>query len=227
MNLRSRSGLVRIAGLVTVLGLAACDSGSADAKKAEPAKAAADVKAAADKAAADAKAAADKTAADAKAAADKAAADIKAAADGATAGAATAGDAKAPDAAATAGDVKPPDAAGDAKAGDAKAGDAKAGDAKAADPKKPAEAKAPALDGKPLYEAKCKVCHAADGKGTEAMKKNNIPDMTDKGWQGKHAKAAVVKAITDGIADTKMKSFKDKLKPEEIDAVAAYVKKLK
>ena len=217
MNLRSRSGLVRIAGLVTVLGLAACDSGSADAKKAEPAKAAADVKAAADKAAADAKAAADKTAADAKAAADKAAADIKAAADGATAGAATAGDAKAPDAAATAGDVKPPDAAGDAKAGDAKA----------ADPKKPAEAKAPALDGKPLYEAKCKVCHAADGKGTEAMKKNNIPDMTDKGWQGKHAKAAVVKAITDGIADTKMKSFKDKLKPEEIDAVAAYVKKLK
>ncbi len=59
------------------------------------------------------------------------------------------------------------------------------------------------------------------------MKKNDIPDMTDKGWQGKHSKAVVVKAIADGIDGTKMKAFKDKLKPEEIDAIAVYVKKLK
>ena len=73
----------------------------------------------------------------------------------------------------------------------------------------------------------CAACHGADGKGTEAMKKNDIPDMTDKGWQGKHSKAVVVKAIADGIDGTKMKAFKDKLKPEEIDAIAVYVKKLK
>ena len=84
-----------------------------------------------------------------------------------------------------------------------------------------------AIDGKPLYTAKCKVCHGDDGRGTEAMKKNNIPDMADKAWQGKHSKAVVVKAITDGIDGTKMKSFRDKFKPEEIDAIAVYVKKLK
>ena len=59
------------------------------------------------------------------------------------------------------------------------------------------------------------------------MKKNNIPDMSASDWQGKHNKAAIAKAITDGVDGTKMKSFKDKLKAEEIDAVAAYVKKLK
>ena len=51
--------------------------------------------------------------------------------------------------------------------------------------------------------------------------------LSDKGWQGKHSKAVVVKAITDGIDGTKMKAFKDKFKAEEIDAIAAYVKKLK
>jgi mono/diheme cytochrome c family protein len=51
--------------------------------------------------------------------------------------------------------------------------------------------------------------------------------MSDKAWQGKHSKAAIVKAIANGVDGTKMKAFKDKLKPEEIDAVAAYVKKLK
>lgn len=125
-----------------------------------------------------------------------------------------------------AGDVKAADtAAADVKAADTKTADAKA-TTKAADKKPPVD-KTPAIDGKPLYDSKCKVCHAADGKGTEAMKKNEIPDMSDKGWQGKHSKSVVSKAITNGIDGTKMKSFTDKLKPEEIEAVAAYVKKLK
>ncbi len=115
---------------------------------------------------------------------------------------------------------------GDAKApADPPAGDAKAGDAKA--PAGDAKAAAPAIDGKPLYDAKCKVCHAADGKGTEAMKKNKIPDMTVADWQSKHDKASVVKAITDGVDGTKMKPFREKLKPEEIEAVAVYVKAMK
>lgn len=132
-------------------------------------------------------------------------------------------DAKAADPAPT-GDAKAP---ADPPAGDAKApaGDAKAGDAKA--PAGDAKAAAPAIDGKPLYDSKCKVCHAADGKGTEAMKKNKIPDMTVADWQTKHDKASVVKAITDGVDGTKMKSFKEKLKPEEIEAVAVYVKGMK
>lgn len=124
-------------------------------------------------------------------------------------------------------DVKAADTAGDTKSADA-AGDP----TKAADPTKAGDTKAaaPAADlakGKTLYEAKCKVCHGLDGKGTEAQKKNKIPDMTVADWQSKHDNAAVVKAVAEGIEGTKMKAFKDKLKPEEIDAVAAYVKTLK
>lgn len=148
-----------------------------------------------------AKAVADKAAAD-KAAADKAAADAKAAADKAAA------DAKAAE----------EKAAADAKA----AADKVAAEAKAAD-----DAKLAGIDGKALYESKCKSCHAVDGKGTAAMKKNKVPDLTDPAWQGEHDRAKIVAAITDGIKDTKMQSFKAKLKPEEIEAVAVYVKTLK
>ena len=190
MNLRSRFAWVRVAGLVSVLGLVACDSGSADskdAKKAEPVKAAEPV----------------------KTEPAPVTPPVEAAAGTATAAA----------------DAKPADTAADAKPEDTKPADAKPADAKPAP--KTAEPKVAAIDGKPLYDGKCKVCHGADGKGTEAMKKNNIPDMTDKGWQGKHSKAVVAKAISDGIDGTKMKAFKDKFKPEEIDAIAVYVKKMK
>jgi mono/diheme cytochrome c family protein len=148
-----------------------------------------------------AKAVADK-AAETKAAADKLAADAKAAADKAAAEAKAAEE----------------KVAAEAKA----AADKLAAEAKAAD-----DAKLAGIDGKALYESKCKSCHAIDGKGTAAMKKNKIPDMTDAGWQGAHDRAKVVAVVTDGIKDTKMGSFKAKLKPEEIEAVAVYVKTMK
>jgi mono/diheme cytochrome c family protein len=214
MNLRS--SFLSVLGLVGILSLSVgCDS---DSKKAEPVKADADVKAAEP-----AKTEPVKTE---PVNPEPTPTDIKAADT-------AAGDTKAADAAG--GDTKPGDAAGDdTKAEDTKAEDTKAAGTKTApktETKKPADAKTadktPAIDGKPLYDSKCKVCHGADGKGTEAMKKNNVPDMSDKAWQGKHSKAVVAKAIANGIDGSKMKPFKDKLKPEEIDAVAAYVKKLK
>ncbi len=207
MNFRSSFSCVRVAGLLSVLSLSigACDS--SEAKKAEPVKADADIKPAEP-----AKIEPVKT---------EPVAPVVVA------------DAKAADPVVPVVPVVPADAAaGDTKVADA--ADSKPEDSKPADTKvaskptpKPAADKTPAIDGKPLYDSKCKVCHAADGKGTEAMKKNNVPDMSDKAWQGKHSKAVVVRAISNGIDGTKMKSFKDKLKPEEIDAVAAYVKKLK
>ncbi len=209
MNLRSS---FRLVGLLSALSLvavsAACDG---DSKKAEPVKADVVAKAEPPKP----EPAKVEPTPEVKAA-DTAAGEVKAADT-------AAGDVKAAD---TAGDTKAADTAGDTKATDTKATDTKATDTKVTEKKPPVE-KAPTIDGKPLYDSKCKVCHAADGKGTEAMKKNDIPDMSDKGWQGKHSKAVVSKAITNGIDGTKMKSFKDKLKPEEIEAVAAYVKKLK
>lgn len=213
MNLHSKFAWVRVAGLVSVLGLGACDSGTEtkDAKKAEPVKAPEPAKVEPVKPPEPAKVEPEVKAPDTKAGD-------------------SAGDVKAGD---SAGDAKAGDSAGDVKAGDTKAGDTKAPDAKDAkdtpakgDAKKPTETKA-TIDGKPLYEAKCKSCHGLDGKGTEAMKKKDIPDLTDKAWQTGHSKAKVIDAVTKGIDGTPMKAFKDKLKPEEIEAIAAYVKKFK
>jgi len=216
MNLRSSFRVVGLLSALSLVGvIAACDG---DSRKAEPVKADVVVKAEPAKVEpAKVEPAKVEPTPEVKAA-DTAAGEVKAADT-------AAGDVKAGDTAA--GDTAAGDtAAGDTKVADTKVADTKATDTKAA-VKKPPVDKTPAIDGKPLYDSKCKVCHAADGKGTEAMKKNDIPDMSDKGWQGKHSKAVVSKAISNGIDGTKMKSFKDKLKPEEIEAVAAYVKKLK
>ena len=149
-----------------------------------------------------AKAVADK-AAETKVAADKVAAEAKLAAEKATAEAKLAAD----------------KAAAEAKV----AADKVAADAKLAD-----DARLAGFDGKALYESKCKSCHAIDGKGTVPMQtKNKIPNLTDVGWQDKHDKAKVIAAITDGVKDTKMQAFKAKLKPEEIEAIAVYVKGMK
>lgn len=92
---------------------------------------------------------------------------------------------------------------------------------------KPPKEKVATVDGKPLYDKFCKGCHAADGKGTEGMKKKNIPDFTDKAWQGGHGKAKIVAALNNGVPGTPMKDFKSKLSADEMAGVAAYVKKLR
>jgi len=129
-------------------------------------------------------------------------------------------------------DAAEPDAAKpDAKAEpDAKAGD----DTKpASDAKKPAStddgaSATPAVDGKELYLGKCKSCHGADGKGDTSMGKKireaggEFPSLAGT----KLSKAKIVEILENGIPDTKMKSYKDKLTTDEMGAVATYVKKL-
>jgi mono/diheme cytochrome c family protein len=86
--------------------------------------------------------------------------------------------------------------------------------------KEPVAAK---IDGKPLFESKCKSCHGIDGAGdTTIGKKVEIPSLV----KTKLGKAKVISTITDGVPDTKMKAYKDKLSKDEIDAIAVYVKKL-
>lgn len=117
-------------------------------------------------------------------------------------------------------------AAADKAQADAKAAaDKAAADAQAA--KAADDAKLAGIDGKALYEAKCKSCHLVDGKGSVPMQKNKIPNLTDPAWQAEHDRAKIAMAVTDGVKDTKMQSFKAKLKPEEIEAIAVYVKTLK
>jgi cytochrome c6 len=76
---------------------------------------------------------------------------------------------------------------------------------------------ASAQDAAATFQAKCKICHGADGKGTPIGLKMGAKDLTAEKVSAADAK----KIITDGKG--KMTGFKGKLSDAEIDAVAAFV----
>jgi len=87
-------------------------------------------------------------------------------------------------------------------------------------------AAAQGADGKAIYEANCKKCHGATGAPSAPMKKLNPKlEAFDAAFFAKRPEAEVVKQIADG--KDKMKPFKDKLKADEIAAVAKYIRTLK
>lgn len=70
-----------------------------------------------------------------------------------------------------------------------------------------------------LYSTKCASCHGPDGKSKTKMgEKMGAPDLTAT----KASPADMEKVIADGKG--KMMAYKGKLSPEQIKAVAAYVK---
>lgn len=79
------------------------------------------------------------------------------------------------------------------------------------------------------WTAKCKSCHGADGKAkTKIGEKEKVPDMTGAGWQKAHSDADIRKVIAEGSPEnSKMKAYKDKLTPEQIDGLVTYVRALK
>lgn len=84
------------------------------------------------------------------------------------------------------------------------------------------------------WKAKCASCHGEDGKAaTEQGKKMGVRDMTTADfWKGM-TDAKMKDAISNGFKLTKdgktqeMEPYKDKIKPEDIDALIAYVKTFK
>jgi cytochrome c6 len=72
-------------------------------------------------------------------------------------------------------------------------------------------------DAATLFQAKCKLCHGADGKGTPVGKKMGAPDLTTD----KITAADAAKVIENGKG--KMMPFKGKLSDAEIKALSAYV----
>ncbi len=92
-----------------------------------------------------------------------------------------------------------------------------------ADPKPKAEPAPSGVDGKALYMKKCKNCHGTTGAAdTKLAKKHDIPSWKESGWKGKWSMSKVKDIVNNGKSGTKMKAFKGKLTPEEIDAVSTY-----
>jgi len=83
------------------------------------------------------------------------------------------------------------------------------------------------------WKAKCASCHGEDGKGgTEQGKKMGVRDMSSAEFAKDSTDAKMTDAIANGIKakdgkTQQMEPYKDKLKPEEISALVAYVKTFK
>lgn len=83
----------------------------------------------------------------------------------------------------------------------------------------------PAGDAAQLYEKSCGKCHGADGKGETGMAKKGRekgerwPDLT----VSKLESDKVLAIIKDGVPDTKMKGYGDKLNGAELKALTDFV----
>lgn len=81
---------------------------------------------------------------------------------------------------------------------------------------------------KEVWTAKCKSCHGATGKAdTKQGKKHKVDDLTDAKWQERHSDEKIKKAIAEGVPDTKMKSYKDKLSDAEMDGLVKLIRSFK
>jgi mono/diheme cytochrome c family protein len=94
-----------------------------------------------------------------------------------------------------------------------------------------AAAAEPAAEAVTLFNSHCATCHGKDGKGATPMgKKMGIDDLTEAKWQAEHPDAKVKAAMENGAKREKdgktfeMKSFKEKLSAEEMDAILTVVR---
>jgi mono/diheme cytochrome c family protein len=75
-----------------------------------------------------------------------------------------------------------------------------------------------------LYEAKCKSCHGANGRGKEMRAAlPTMPDFTSAAWQKAQTDKDITGRIADGV-DPLMPAFRDKLSEDEMQALTTYLR---
>ena len=72
-----------------------------------------------------------------------------------------------------------------------------------------------------LYTTNCQLCHGPNGTGSPLTAGSAF---VGRKWKHGSSQAAVVKTITNGVANTPMLPFKGKLTPQEISALASLVR---
>ncbi len=77
-------------------------------------------------------------------------------------------------------------------------------------------------DARKVFETHCKKCHGELGSPTERGQSLKAPDFTDRKWQESITDEQILNSITNG--KEKMPSWKTELSPEEIKAVAKWVR---
>jgi mono/diheme cytochrome c family protein len=102
-----------------------------------------------------------------------------------------------------------------------------------------ADGLAPPADYKPtkkivrLFEAKCATCHGDDGRAkTETGREMALADMTKPAYWKDLTLDGARKSVLEGMKRTQngveqeMKPFKDRLTPEQVDALVIYASSL-
>ncbi len=85
-------------------------------------------------------------------------------------------------------------------------------------------AAAPTPDGQALYKEHCRTCHGTDGHPTKrALGQYKKIRTLDAEFLGKVSDDSIVAVLKHGVGKD-MKSFKEKMTPEEMVAVAKYVR---
>jgi cytochrome c6 len=85
---------------------------------------------------------------------------------------------------------------------------------------------ATASDAKTTFDAKCAKCHGKDGRAKGLISKaKGIRNLTDAKWQEDVSDERLFNSISNGRG--KMPSFKKKLSEADIDALVAYVRRLR
>ena len=74
-----------------------------------------------------------------------------------------------------------------------------------------------------IYHARCEKCHGLEG---HAPQTGEGLSFADGEWNHGSDLKSVVETITNGVPETGMNAFKGKLTPEEIQALAKYVRSL-
>jgi len=82
-------------------------------------------------------------------------------------------------------------------------------------------------DGRAIYREECRNCHGANGVPPAAKREEypRIPTFADSSFFDHRSQDSIVAVLRHG-AGRDMKSFRDKLSPAEIDAVAAFIRTL-
>jgi len=75
---------------------------------------------------------------------------------------------------------------------------------------------------RPLFEARCAVCHGLDGSSRGPAAPSG--DLGDPDWRDDHPADAIEAVILNGRG--KMPSFRGKLSDEELERIVGYVRRL-
>jgi mono/diheme cytochrome c family protein len=83
-----------------------------------------------------------------------------------------------------------------------------------------------AADAATIYNRQCLSCHGRDGRGrTRRGRQTHARDMTDASWQDDVSDERLFNSISNGRG--KMPAFRKKISENDIDALVAYVRRMR